>query len=120
MRSPEDTAVLVAVLFKRSGQKRARVSVKTIRRVSARERVHRAFVDMVSGYLNDFGLTLVELDRGGYGLIPSSSLDGAPTITVKRFLSEDLKKLKAGKIKMKRFRLEIEADLEIDENGEEE
>jgi hypothetical protein len=33
-----------------------------------------AFIDMFVPHLDDLGLILVKLDRGGYGLIPSTAL----------------------------------------------
>jgi hypothetical protein len=120
MRTPEETALLLAVLFKRSGHKRARVSVKTVRRLSERTRIHYALIDMVAGHLNDFGLTLVEADRGGYGLIPSSALDGAPAITAKRYLADELRMLRTGRLRLATLRREVEEDVTDGEmDGEE-
>jgi len=39
---------------------------------------------------------MVELGRGGFGLIPISALDGAPPILAKNYLSDDLKQLRQG------------------------
>ena len=81
--SAEATALLVALLFKRGGQKRARVSEKTVRVLSKRQRLRRSFVGAVQQHLEDLGLILVDLDRGGFGILPSSGLEGAPALTAK-------------------------------------
>jgi hypothetical protein len=117
MRTAEETAVLIALLFKRSKQKRARISVATFRRLSQRRRIRHAFSNIVGLHLDDLGLILVELDRGGYGLILSSALNGAPAITAKRYLSEDLKKLKQG-MSFNRIRAELEEDIGTDQGDE--
>jgi hypothetical protein len=92
MPNAEETAMLVAVLFKRAALKRARISNLTIRRLSNRRSIRTAFLRSLIDHLDDRGLILVELERGGYGLIPSSSLDGAPAITAKKYLPAELKR----------------------------
>lgn len=89
MRTPEETALLIVLLFKRSGQRRARISVVTLRRLSKRRHIRSAFLGKVEESLDDLGLILVELERGGYGLLPLSALDGAPAITAKRYLQDE-------------------------------
>ena len=116
IRTPEDAAVLIAVLFKRAGHKRARVSVKTIKRVSGRNYLRRAFLDMLAQRLDDLGFILIELDRGGYGLIPSSALDGAPAITVKRHLEDDLRRLTQKKVDIGKMRAELEEHTAADDD----
>jgi hypothetical protein len=93
IRTPEETAILVAILLKRSLKKRARVSEKTLRRLSKRTHLRHAFLDMLEEYLDMVGITMVQLDRGGYALLPSSALNGAPAITAKRYLENDLRLL---------------------------
>src|SRR5690348_16037564 len=97
IRTAEDTALLLALLLKRSEQKRARISVATIRRLSKRKHIRGAFVEMLDDQLDSLGVVLVELDRGGYGLFPSSVLDVAPAITAKKYLTKDLDRLKQKK-----------------------
>lgn len=91
MRTSEETALLIVLLFRRSGQKRARISVDTLRRLSKRRHIRSAFLGKVEESLDDLGLILVELERGGYGLLPLSALDGAPPITAKRYLQDELR-----------------------------
>ena len=119
IRTPEEVAVLTAVMFKRSTHKRARLSLQTIRRVSGRNHIRGAFIQMLTQHLEDLGLNMHELDRGGYGLIPSSALDGAPAITVKRLLSDDLKRLKQGKIDIDDFRSELDEESAPDDEDTE-
>jgi hypothetical protein len=94
IRTPEETALLIALLLKRSEQKRARISVDTVRRLSKRKRIRVSFIEMLRCHLDDLGVILVELERGGYGVIPSSILDGAPVITAKKYLTKELELIK--------------------------
>ena len=119
MRTPEDTAILLTLLLKRSGQNRARISSNTIRRLAKRTHIRAAFVQVLMQRLDEIGLILIELDRGGYGLIRSRALDGAPTITAKKYLVEDLKKLKQGKLNISDIRAEVEEEIGIDEQDDE-
>lgn len=111
-RSTEQTAVLVATLLKRSGQRRARISDKTIRVLSKRRTLRDAFKERLSAELDDIGIHLVQLQRGGFGVIPINALDGAPTITAKKYLSDELKRLKKGDDAgfFEKLRTEVEED----------
>jgi hypothetical protein len=99
-RSAEQTALLVAVLLKRSEHRRARVSDKTIRRLAKRRTLRDAFKERLRAELDDIGIHLVELERGGFGVIPINALDGAPAITAKKYLPDDLKRLRNGDDKL--------------------
>ncbi len=116
IRTAEETALLIALLLKRSTQKRARVSINTIRRISKRKHIRGAFIEMLDNHLDSLGVILVEIDRGGYGLIPSSVLDGAPAITAKKYLTQDLDKLKSKKINFDDIRTELDEDIGFDED----
>lgn len=120
-RTTEQTAVLVALLLKRSGQKRARLSENTIRVLSKRKTLRDAFKDRLRAELDDIGLHLVQLERGGFGIIPINALDGAVAITAKKYLADDLKKLKKsdGDAFFEKLRREVDEDAdEGDENEE--
>ena len=95
-RTTERTALLVALLLKRSGHKRARISENTVRVLSKRRTLRDAFKARLRSELDDFGIHLVDLERGGFGIIPVSALNGAPAITARKFLADELKKLKHG------------------------
>lgn len=107
MRTAEETALLLALLFKRSEQGQARLSVDTIRRLSRRRHIRSAFLEMLAKHLDDLGLILMEIDGGGFGLIASSALGGAVTITPKEYLGDDLDKLKRGEIGFNDIRDEL-------------
>src|SRR4051812_27886902 len=94
--SVEETAVLIGVLFKRAGQQRARISEATIRRLSGRSHLRTVFVNRLLAEVDDLGLTMTQLARGGYGMIRSRALEGAPPITAKKFLADELKIAKKG------------------------
>ncbi len=119
MRTAEETAVLLAVMLKRSGETRARISGKTIRKISDRRHIRAAFINMLTQHLDDLGLNMSELERGGYGLVRASVLEGAKTITAKNYLREDLKKLKKDKGHFKDVLKEIEDDLATDDDDDE-
>ena len=93
-RTAEQTAVLVALVFKRSAAKRARVSERTIRVLSKRRSLRVAFIESLNRALDDLGVHMIELERGGFGLIPVSALDGAQAILARQFIADDLKALK--------------------------
>jgi hypothetical protein len=95
-RSTERTAILVGALLRRSGQRRARISENTIRVLSKRRTLRDAFKERLRAELDDIGIHLVQLERGGFGVIPINALDGAPAITAKKYLADELKKLKKG------------------------
>lgn len=118
MRTAEETALLVALLFQRSGLKRARVTAKTIRLLGKRKRVRNAFVELLDEYLDGYGLVMIELDRGGYGILPTSALDGAPVIQAKKFLAGELSQMRKNEelaFKKIRQELSIDSDMEADE-----
>jgi len=120
-RSAEQTAILVSALLKRSEQRRARVSDKTIRVLSNRRTLRDAFKQRLREELDDIGIHLVQLERGGFGVIPINALDGAPAITAKKYLPEELKKLKKGAddTLFQRLRSEVSDDVEEGDEGDE-
>jgi len=109
MRSARDVALLIAVLFHRSGERRARVSNSTTRLLAGRRNLRAAFVMELSEVLaTDFDLAMVELDTGGFGITPIKSLEGAKAITAKRLLSEaEVRALRRGSNNLDELRREI-------------
>jgi hypothetical protein len=93
-RTAEQTAILLALLFKRASLRRARISERTIRVLSKRRSLRAVFLQGLRGALDDFGIHMIELERGGFGLIPVSALDGAQAILAKSYISDDLKTLR--------------------------
>jgi hypothetical protein len=92
-RTAQETAILAGLLMKRASARRARISEKTIRFLSKRRTLRTAFLDALTREMDDLGLHMVELDRGGFAVITIDSLDGAPTILAKNHLMKDLAKL---------------------------
>ncbi len=117
-RTAEETALLIALLLKRSNQKRARISIPTIRRLAKRRHIRGAFIEMLTLHLGDLGVVLVELDRGGYGLIPSDILNGAPAITAKKYLKDELADLRKGFISFESIKNELEGESDFDDEDE--
>ena len=118
-RTIEETAILIALLMKRADVKRARVSDKTIRVLSKRKTLRVAFLSELVSALDDLGVHMVELARGGFGLIPISALDGAPSILAKNYLTEDLKQVRqSGEKAFAKLKAEIAEGDDPDETEE--
>jgi hypothetical protein len=121
-RTAAQTAILLALLFKRANAKRARISERTIRVVSRRRSLRVAFLDRLRGELDDLGLHIIELERGGFGLIPIGALDGAASILAKNYIITELRRLRAEKNPSQQEKLfaEFRAEAEVveDEEGE--
>lgn len=87
MRSIEHTALLIAVMFHRSAERRARLSAKTLRVIAMRKTLRISFVGAVIDALQrDHGICMTELDAGGFGLIYFKALEAAKSVTSKKFL----------------------------------
>lgn len=120
MRTPRETAILIKLLFKRANKTRARISNKTVLVLSKRKKyIRTSFLEMLTAELDDLGLVLIELERGGFGLIPTSALNGAPSITAKKFIWDDLKELRKGNIDYEDIQNEIEADSNTNDDEDE-
>lgn len=115
-RTIEQTAVLIATLLKRSEKKRARLSEKTIRVLSKRRTLRDAFKDELRTELDDLGIHLIQLNRGGFAVIAISALEGAEMITARGHMPEILKKLKS-QVDDKFFD-DLRGDIEEDEGDE--
>ena len=93
-RTASQTAILVVLLLKRAEVKRARISQKTVRLISKRTHLRRAFLNRLNDELDDLGVHMVELERGGYGMIFTSALDGANVVLAKNHILDELRQLK--------------------------
>lgn len=108
-RSVFETALLIALLFKRSGKTRAKISGLTIKKLSNRVQLRYAFVESLKDALDDWGLALIEIESG-YSLIPWTVLNGAPAITAKKNLADVLKALKEGSTDFNKIQQELDVD----------
>lgn len=99
LRTPNQVAILLALIYQRSGAKRSvRVSESTLRLLGSREKLRSAFVVEVMMALEEFGLVMVEIQSGGYGIIPAKSLEAGKVITAKNFFStKEINLIKNGK-----------------------
>ena len=68
------------------------LSDKTLRILSGRTTLRDAFVINMRSVLEEYGVVAVRLDRGGFALIATSALEGAPPALVKN-LMPDFKRL---------------------------
>ena len=90
MNSAADTALLLFFLLDRSKCRRARVSDKTLKLLGRRKRLRSAFVvEVTENLAADYGLCMIELDSGGFGIIRARSLEAAKHITVKHLMTDD-------------------------------
>ena len=71
----ERVAYLLALMLKRSNKTKGRISEKTLRIISGRQRLRGAFHINLYENLANLGLEIVELDRGGYALYHRSIID---------------------------------------------
>lgn len=111
MQTANETAILVATILRRSGQTRARISDKTIRLLAKRKRLRKAFLVDLDQAAEDFGVLFCELDTGAYGVFSMTSLEGAKTVTAKKFLSDvELIALKKGKLSFSALLDELEPE----------
>lgn len=94
--SAKHVALLVAILLKRAEKTRARVSEKTIKNLAGRSTLRTAFTTDLRAWLEDFGVLLVQLDRGGFALVAIASLEGAPTVLSKNYVLEERRALISG------------------------
>lgn len=88
-RTSKETALLLALILKRSEQTRARLSTKTIKFISRRINLRGAFVVALADALVEYGWNMSELDTGGFGVIQTKSLEAAKAVTARRYLSDD-------------------------------
>lgn len=108
-RPVEETAVILAVIFKRSGLEEARISDQTIRMVSGRKRLEGSFRQNLKDELAEYGLEIVRFDAGDQALIRVSALEAAYTVTAAKTLNaEELETIRAGEpIDVKPFQSEL-------------
>lgn len=116
MRTSRESAILIALLFKRAGKTRARVSTVTVKRLSKRKHLRTAFTEQLMYELEDLGIVFIELERGGFGLLSSTALNGAPTITAQKYLLEEIKMLRTKKMDFDDILKEIDPELDADED----
>jgi hypothetical protein len=96
-RSVEETAVILAVIFKRSRLGEARMSDQTIRMVSGRKRLEGSFRQNLKDELGEYGLEIVRFDAGDQALIRVSALEAAGTVTATETLKpEEMEAIRAG------------------------
>ena len=80
-RSAEQVCIILATMLKRQNQKRARISIKTLTNLCG-GRVRAAKIRELQTMLPDFGVALVELNRGGFAILEVEALSGAKSITL--------------------------------------
>ncbi len=87
--SAYQSALLVALMFNRSGLKRARLTSKTLCNISGRVSLRSHFIVQLQAELDDLGLILFESERG-FGLIRYSLLNGAMVLSESSHIADEL------------------------------
>ena len=98
MPSPSETALLIALMLKNSGRRRARLTSRTVKKLSGRDYLKASFVRHLQEELDNLGFVLPELAQGGFGLLPVGALEGAPRITAAIHMDEYLTQMKQGEV----------------------
>lgn len=108
MRTARQTAILLALVLKRSGQTRARLSSKTVKLLARRDHLRSAFVVNLVAELAEYGWLLSETSIGGFGAIQFKALEGAKAVTAEQFLTElERRALSQGNVTPEDFEPEI-------------
>lgn len=81
-RSAEETAILLAILLKRSEKTRARISVKTVQELSNHKKILPFFFSQLQRHLEHYGYLIGHLNAGGFGVIKIRALEGARPVTL--------------------------------------
>src|SRR3982074_2230139 len=79
-RSVEETAIILALIFKRSGLAQARVSDKTIRLVSGRKRLEGSFRQNLKDERGEYEMEIVRRATGAHARIKVSALEAAEPV----------------------------------------
>lgn len=110
----EETAATLALILKRSGQTRARLSGQTIRKVARRSTLRSAFVvELIDALASGYDWLLVELASGGFGAVQAKALEAAKPVTGKKYLTADeRKKVDRGEVDYDVFHQEVVGDTE--------
>jgi len=118
MLTPYQVALLIILIFVRSEQKRAKLSAKTVKILSKRKCLRVAFIKKLIAELDELGFTFVELESGGFGMLKTTALEGAPSVTVKKYLTEELRNIRKGKITFEQIEVELGFAFDFDDEIE--
>ena len=88
-KNPRREGTLLVLIMRRSEQKRARVSAKTIKLLARRTKLRTAFLELLMDAVMLRDYVLVELESGGFGMFEVSSIQAAPAITARRYLTDE-------------------------------
>lgn len=110
----EETAATLALMLKRSGQTRARLSGLTVRKAAGRSTLRSAFVvELIDALANGYDWLLVELSSGGFGAVQAKALEAAKPVTGKKYLSqEERQSIDRGEADYESFHREVVGEFE--------
>lgn len=89
MNNAQQTAALIATAFIRSRQHRVRLSFKSFQRLAAKSIITAAFTVEVMQCAAEYGVVMVEINTGGFGLMYANALIGARSMPAANFLTEE-------------------------------
>lgn len=92
-QSAEDTAIRLVAAFQKNGTNRVRISRLQMKETSGRTKLHSVFVIEVINHMADYGVTLAQLSRGGFGAIATDSLNGAKTLPSSHISHDPIEKV---------------------------
>ena len=94
----QQVALLLALMQKRAERTRSRLSEKTLKNLASRTVLRDAFIYELRQALEDLGILLVRLDRGGFALVTISALDSARPILVREYVATERAALRDGSL----------------------
>ena len=107
-RTARDTAVILAVMLKRSGQTRARVSAAAVKVLSKRHLLRAGFIIGLAEEMEDLAWIFFELRGGGFGAIQTKALEAAKPVTPMRWLNDaERKALRLGTLDVGELATEV-------------
>ncbi|TJV71052.1 MAG: hypothetical protein E5X76_17855 [Mesorhizobium sp.] len=103
-------ALLIAVMMARFGKTRARISNVTLKKISRRSQFRNKFLSDLRLELEEWDYILVGLDRGGFGILAISTLEGATPVTANKFIAKEIGDMKKGKLNEEALSEELTTD----------
>lgn len=86
-KTVQHVALILASVVEHSGQTRARISKKEVADLFGC-RLYAGLVTSLQNVAPVYGITVIELDTGGFGLLSNRVMSAAKTLTVARYFTD--------------------------------
>lgn len=86
-RTNVQAVIMLASLLETSGQTRARISKSEVTALFG-VRVRVSTISALIQIAPDYGISIIELDTGGFGLLANRTLDGAKALTFRKHFTQ--------------------------------